>query len=785
MERQKKREQIEAIDDEVDVLHPLLNDLLRNLDNIRYVEYTHGPNEMGADFVLERFDPTTQETYHIGVIAKTEKILQNYAEVERQIDECALKRFLRQGKDEVRLPEVWVVTTKSFSQNAKKKIADKYPARRIVFFDADWLVSRIDESLPYYWNHLPNATGSYLATLSRTIAALDAQTLLLQSPGANTPFIELDVQEAEAEQYRKNSFHPRKPRLVNFARVVLKNKVTLLEADMGFGKSRLSRHVVAELTHPDVLKDTRVIPLFQPFIVFSTHPYTSLQERLVAIVGQACYNEAMAGGYSFLIVLDGIDESNGGSEQSRNVISALLKDVMAVDYVQLLLTSRPYKLLEKIPDLERVATRYNIRPLSVGKLIKFLEDVLEKANLPKKLFHDLAKSDLFKQLPQNPMAAALLSNLLTQNKEDLPANLTELYSKSMDFMLGRWDEKKAGLTTEKLFKACERLARQIGRYMIDNQLIFISTTEAREMIADFLRQREIGVTKDEVWDYLINRSHLFGTLEDSGTIFFRHRSFAEYLYARDAYERRDLTIDSKAFSPYWVNVYFFYIGLLTECPQLLRELVKIETKDEGSRWIRFLQMSNYLLAGYQSPYAVVEESLTALFTEIARLYIDVKLGKSGTNLRQMSEMKVLWLFTMLVKHSCGYEFFHRALPLVMAEMDDDSSLDSETRIYALFFAASALADLGDVCGYRFLLGKHNTNVLPLPLALGLHCETQFAGKDFSNDPEIKKHAKRLRQMLSPAESNKVALQHKLESLFEKPLKTATPSKALPKEHLRK
>ena len=648
MERQKKREQIEEISDEIKALHPLLDDLLRSLNNIRYVEYTHGPHEMGADFVLERFDPTTQEIYYIGVVAKTDKILQNYAEVERQIKECAVKRLIKQGKVEARLTEIWVITTKSFSQNAKIKIADEYATRRISFFDADWLVTQIDQHLPYYWNHLPNATGTYLATLSRTISALDAQTSLIQTADANGPYIELDIQEAESEQYRKNSFQPRKPRLVNFAREVLNNKVSLLEADMGFGKSRLSRHVVAELTHPDVLKDTKVIPIFQPFIVFATSPYTTLQERLIAIVGQHCYDEARAGGYTFLLVLDGIDESNGNREQSRNIVAALLKDVRELDYVRLLLTSRPFKLLGEIADLERVAARYQIRPLSVAKLIKFLQTVLEKSNLPKKLFQDLAKSDLFKQLPQNPMAATLLSNLLSQKKEDLPANLTELYTKSMDFMLGRWDEKKRGLTTEKLFKACERIARQIGRYMVDNQLVFISIEEAQQMIADFLKEREIGVATNDVWDYLINRSHLFGVLEDSGTIFFRHRSFAEYLYARDAYERRDLNIDSKAFSAYWVNVFFFYIGLLTECPQLLRELVKVQLTNEGSRWIRLLHMSNYLLAGYQSPYVVVEESLTALFKEIAQLYIDVKLGKTSTGLRQMSEMKVLWLFTMLV-----------------------------------------------------------------------------------------------------------------------------------------
>jgi len=93
MDRQKKREQIESIDDEVNVLHPLLHDLLRKLPDVTYVENTHGPNEMGADFILERNDKHIHEIYYIGVVAKTTRILQNISEIDRQVEECAVKRF--------------------------------------------------------------------------------------------------------------------------------------------------------------------------------------------------------------------------------------------------------------------------------------------------------------------------------------------------------------------------------------------------------------------------------------------------------------------------------------------------------------------------------------------------------------------------------------------------------------------------------------------------------------------------------------------------------------------
>ena len=101
----------------------MLYDMLRKFRGVQYVEYTHGPDEKGADFVIERHDDSIGATSFIGVVAKCDKILQSFAEVERQIDECGHARLIKGGIQSVRLPEVWVVTTKNVSQNAKEKIS--------------------------------------------------------------------------------------------------------------------------------------------------------------------------------------------------------------------------------------------------------------------------------------------------------------------------------------------------------------------------------------------------------------------------------------------------------------------------------------------------------------------------------------------------------------------------------------------------------------------------------------------------------------------------------------
>lgn len=214
MDEKSKHEQIESISDEVGVLHPLLETIFHSLRGIQYCEYTHGPNEMGADFVLEKIDQDLDIQQYIGVVAKTEKILQNFSDIERQIDECAIPRLIRQGSVNARLSEVWVITSKTISQNAKQKINEKYTARTIHFFDGEWLYKRVNEYVPHFWQQLSTSIGNYLAAMDKRLSVLGSQTHL--PLGLSSAInIDLDVQEMDADRYARRGAQ-RKPRLVNF-----------------------------------------------------------------------------------------------------------------------------------------------------------------------------------------------------------------------------------------------------------------------------------------------------------------------------------------------------------------------------------------------------------------------------------------------------------------------------------------------------------------------------------------------------------------------------------------
>ncbi len=129
----KPESKVARIKDERTELHPLLDVLLRRLPAVIEVEYRHGTNEMGADFIVEKDDGTFGRREYVGVIAKVGKIAQDFGDLERQIDECGMVRTFRSGTERIAVREIWVITTGNVTANAQEKIHDKFKARKITF----------------------------------------------------------------------------------------------------------------------------------------------------------------------------------------------------------------------------------------------------------------------------------------------------------------------------------------------------------------------------------------------------------------------------------------------------------------------------------------------------------------------------------------------------------------------------------------------------------------------------------------------------------------------------
>jgi hypothetical protein len=440
------------------------------------------------------------------------------------------------------------------------------------------------------------------------------------------------------------------------------------------------------------------------------------------------------------------------------------------DY-HLLLTSRPLRRIDEQVTIYSGAHRYSLRPLSIHKLIAFIEKACEQLSVPKKLFEDLQKSDLFQQLPQSPIAAALLSRLIAQNSSDLPSNLTELYAKSIENLLGRWDISKGGCT-EKEYRDAEQVAMDLADFMLSNRLIYMSENEARQRIASWHSERNTNTNLEVLIDRVFEKSGLFFVDSDNKIMSFRHRSFGEYLYALSCYKKQKLISAKQSFDPYWVSIQFFQTGLLGDCEEHLQSLMEYQPVSETEAWLKTLLMPDYFLAGYQTRYSIVESNLFRLFVDAAYLYDRVKHGNSETKLSELPEMHLLWFFQRIIRNSFDYDYFQRSITTTLLRIDEEI-LPEEIKYASLFFAACFAAELNDSSGFEYLIKAYGAERLPLPISLAIKLE-QSTNRDFAKLPLLKEHERKLSHILKPPAEQKqmkaLGRNQGIKDLFEKPVK---------------
>ena len=771
---------IERIVDEVNELHPLLRDVLNKLKSIERVHYTHGPDEKGADFVLTRRDPALESTSHIGVVVKVGKIHQNMGDLERQIDECGMPRKINGGREDVRLTEIWIVTTQGITRNAKDKIFEKFSKHKVEFIDGEQLAKLVDTHAAWYWHNVPSPIGTYLATVSKRMGELDHELNLLSALECDDFYVDPDIQEIEKIAYVKNRRFAR-PSYVELWDEVRKHRVCMLEGDMGYGKSKTARVLINQFCAPERFKSEPWLPIFLS--------YKAFRDRYAGDVA-ACLNRELAdlwnsakeGQAKVILVLDGIDEAVNPDEDWLEILKLLLTNAKEFSYLHILLTTRPLRHINEVVTLGSSVKRLSLRPMSLNKVVKFIEKACQKFNLPKKLFEDLQRSELFKHLPNSPIAAALLSSLLAQNQHDLPSNMTELYAKSIDLMLGRWDIQKK-VSTEKEYQVIERVALHLTQFMVRNRLIWMSEVEASLMVDDWISRRNLQVDAKAVFARLLDRTSIFARDADTGVIGFRHRSFGEYLFARGAARDGQLPQFVNALEPYWIYPQFFFIGTKGDCREIVSSLFEQVPKDEIEAWIKVLVMPDYILAGHQTEYAVIETNLYRLFIDAARLYGEIRRGNTQTRLTELPEMHLLWFFQRLIRYCFDYEYFRKAIEITLLKIDA-ADVDSGTKILALFFAAAFAAELKDGSGFEYMLKSYGSQNLPLSISIAIDIEKNM-NKDFAKLPLIKQHEKKLHAMLGMHSGNKknpdsardsITIRGSIGDLFDKPVKARPPVK---------
>ncbi len=752
-------DKIKSMSDELKELHPLLSALIPKMPNFLDSEYTQGNREMGADFVIARRDELFGGTDYVGVVAKIGKIHQDLSEVDRQIEECFLvPRLFSGGKDMISINHVWVIANGTITKGAQEKIHAKYIGRAITFIDARKLAGLVDKYLPGYWGLQAVQTGEYLTKVQTRHEEIEKSVNLM--PGGNGAFyIEQDIYSFPRDEYRMKLRRLSKPaRRVDILDVVQKEKITLIEGGMGSGKSKALRHITSHFANGEIFSDSKVLPIPLTFRELIDEFSGDIARVLQTVVSDSIAKELPAD-TQFLLIIDGIDEKKLSNEELLDQLKKVCRQIEDEPKLRAVFASRPLEALEKNPDLDKVISSYEIRPLSMSRTIEFLQRMCTGVSLQKRLIEDLKKSELFDQLPRSPIAVILLANIINENPRDLPSSLTELYAKYVEWTLGRWETEK-GLQNQKEYEALRNVLMNLSLHLLEADVTGVSASEVKDTFAAYLNKRNLGVTVDGLFDLLMTRSEFMFENKSRGTIGFKHRTFAEFFYAAGRHRDRNMVIDNRALQPYWNNSVYFYIGLEKDIPEVISEISSLTPSDEREEIFKFLNMPNFLMAAYSSPYDVITAAVKSAIVDAASLYKRLINGGSISALAKLPRMHVLYLFQAIIRHNYSYPFFIKALEEA-ALLIDAESMEDETKAYALFFLNVAYIDSGAGESFDFLFRSLGTK-LPLDIMLAYRHESE--NTKHKNDV-MKRQDKRIRKILG----NDKSLVRQVTKLYENPI----------------
>jgi hypothetical protein len=694
-------------------LHRQLKALFGKMEPEYIVEVTHGTKEYGKDLVLVRTDKF--ETRVIGVVVKrgdikgtsagdVDDILQRIklvsakemshkeAEVVSQIEQAAtIPAELKCKLNELKVDDVYVVIAGEIGLNAQKRLRAERPSH-VQLYDLGWLVDNFTEFYPQVFFN-----GRAQDFIQLEIYKLQSSSFMQQKGKNLTEYyveptfmpcnMTLDL---DPEQIAGLGELPNLP-FQKLTEIMAQKGRILILGDPGSGKSAALAKLALDQLHEasaqlrkDVGKDVGI-----PVLV-------TAQELLKIgvtddLIGIRVEDPTLAPtGLSVrCLLVDGLDEL---PRSERVPVLKKATDLATLNRCPVIVASR------RLGDIQAVSsgtyTKYEILPFNPGEAMRLFKH-LAPDDLLEPLSEGLQRINL--QIPLFPLSLMLLIRVV-QDRREVPASATELYTLFLESALGKYDRDKgidvlfeyhvkgnflAHLAYSEFFEK-DRLA--VPHEDFDTFLDAYATEYAlnRERLASFLSEVERA-----------------GILNLGDEVEFRHRTFLDYFVARYMFDSRDeiQNVDDKIvelyYSTFWGDVAFFYIGLKTDLKDvLLDKLLEHETK-QLSGLMDKMMIGRLLQAGWDSPASIKSRGLKGA-VDAAEPLRQILLGIPKDRNRLIPEIYTDFIMLFLADTSFSSRFLQQQLSEQFAAEISRDTAEALPRAILILWAEQRLLTFDEI-----------------------------------------------------------------------------------------
>lgn len=232
----------------------------------------------------------------------------------------------------------------------------------------------------------------------------------------------------------------------------------------------------------------------------------------------------------------------------------------------MIVAARPYR---DLVGLSRYET-FGILPMSWKQAERIVRSLERGKKLPAEQTKEvLRRLEQIHGIELNPLLVAVFAATSEYSRQDIPANITELFKKYTELMLGRWDEQK-GLAQQYQAPLKDFLLKRVAFQMHESRSTNIAISRFEELVSHELRIRGYSANVATILDELVQRSGLFRVLGEE--LEFRHHLLQEFFAGRGIPSVN--FIKQVVIDEWWKRAIVFYFGENPGDVQLLREVLE-------------------------------------------------------------------------------------------------------------------------------------------------------------------------------------------------------------------
>lgn len=588
-----------------------------------------GPTEEGKDCIFLYEDPLGDINLYavqtkVGNLNLASKASQNLLTAVTQVRTMLETDVpLVERRRKLRPQKVFLCTSGKINESARRYILDEIKTPQIEFRDIDALIPLVDQHMPEFWLGIDTDKSPYLSKLLENLSSVESDYFgevdVFTVPLQDDALVQLRVNRIQLVTKKvRGRYHAEEvpqPQFEEFPAESLATStasLVLLAAGAGEGKTTTLRRLafaIAKASLEDL--DTATIPVLLRATRLAEDSGAILEHvanetAALSPVGTVAFGQQELETGRLVILVDGLDEVPD-KEARQQTIDRILGLVDYYPLCRVILSSRNYVWLDDIQGIHRFE-RYSISPIKWREASKMARKLARGKQLPPE-----QTSELLRRLQEvhgmelTPLLVAVFLASADGERQDIPANITELFKQFTEQMLGRWDEKK-GFAHLYHAPLKDFMLQRIALEMHREKLTSIPLEALERVLQIELERRGQTPNTAQLIEEMVHRSGLFRLL---GTdVEFRHMLLQEFFAGRamTAAEVEEHVSDSR-----WQRCIVFYFGQNPGAVETLQDIIRrLSLKKREER----LQAAFTLGLALQACYLLPVEDKTVLYAEI-------------------------------------------------------------------------------------------------------------------------------------------------------------------------